>query len=213
MFYGARMIKNDLKAHTNLLVFIFVLFIMGMVFGAIIVNSMNFVQKQDLFFYLSQFFEQSLTPGGGSRGAALWKDSILYHLKYMILLFLLGISVIGMPVITVLLFIKGLVIGFSVGFLVNQMGWYGLLISSVSIAPQNILIIPVYLLAGSLALIFSLTLCKQLFIRRVHQPLLQVFLRYSLWFACLFAVLLPASMIEVFFSNTALEYVLEWIYK
>ncbi|KHE73206.1 stage II sporulation protein M, partial [Halobacillus sp. BBL2006] len=47
MQQGIRTIKNDLQSHTNIFVFIFVLFIMGMVFGAVIVNSMNFVQKQD----------------------------------------------------------------------------------------------------------------------------------------------------------------------
>ncbi|ELK44448.1 stage II sporulation protein M [Bacillus sp. SB49] len=212
MQHGVRMVQNDVKTHMNIFVFIFVLFIMGMVFGAVIVNSMNFVQKQDLFFYLEQFFEQQTSVEGSSR-AVLWQDSILYHMKYMLLLFLLGISVIGMPIITVLLFIKGLVIGFSVGFLVNQMGWYGLVISSVSIAPQNLIIIPVYLIAGSLALIFSLTLCRQLFIRKVHQPILKAFGRYSALFGVLLIILLVASLIEVFVSNSVLEYVLKWIYK
>jgi stage II sporulation protein M len=212
MQQGIRTIKNDIQSHTNIFVFIFVLFIMGMVFGAVIVNSMNFVQKQDLFFYLKQFFMQNIDMDGTPR-TILWKDSMLYHVKYLLLLFLLGISIIGMPIITVLLFIKGLVIGFSVGFLVNQMGWYGLLISSVSIAPQNLIIIPAYLIAGSLALIFSLTLCKQLFIRRVHQPLLKAFTRYSAWFGVLLIILMFSSIIEVFFSNTILEYVLRWLYK
>ncbi|WP_226579537.1 stage II sporulation protein M [Halobacillus litoralis] len=212
MQQGMRMVKNDVHTHMNIFVFIFVLFIMGMVFGAVIVNSMNFVQKQDLFFYLKQFFEQQ-TSHDGTSNAVLWRDSILYHMKYMLLLFLLGISVIGMPIITVLLFIKGLVIGFSVGFLVNQMGWYGLLISSVSIAPQNLIIIPVYLAAGSLALIFSLTLCKQLFIRRVHQPIIKAFFRYSALFGALVIILMASSVVEVFVSNTFLEIILKWIYK
>lgn len=212
MQQGVRIAKRDIQSHMNIFVFIFVLFIMGMVFGAVIVNSMNFVQKQDLFFYLKQFFEQSINTSGVGK-ATLWKDSVLYHMKYMLLLFLLGISVIGMPIITVLLFIKGLVVGFSVGFLVNQMGWYGLLISSASIAPQNVIIIPVYLIAGSLALIFSLTLCKQLFIKRVHQPILQGLVRYSILFGILLLILTIASAIEVFFSNTILEYVLRWIYE
>ncbi|MCA0982943.1 stage II sporulation protein M [Halobacillus yeomjeoni] len=212
MQQGMRMVRNDLRNHMNIFVFIFVLFIMGMVFGAVIVNSMNFVQKQDLFFYLKQFFEQNMDTAGMTK-MTLWKDSMFYHLKYMLLLFLLGISVIGMPVITVLLFVKGLVVGFSVGFLVNQMGWYGMLLSAVSIAPHNLIIIPIYLVAGSLALIFSLTLCRQLFIRKVHQPIIKGFVRYSLFFGVLILFLMLSSVIEVFFSNTLLEYVLKWIYK
>ncbi|MFG6148621.1 stage II sporulation protein M [Halobacillus sp. B23F22_1] len=209
---GVRMVKGDFNNHISIFVFIFVLFIMGMVFGAIIVNSMNFVQKEDLFFYLKQFFEQMVDRSNPDK-TALLKDSVLYHVKYMLLLFLLGISIVGMPIITVLLFIKGLVVGFSVGFLVNQMGWYGLLLSSASIAPQNLVIIPVYLLAGALALLFSLTLCKQLFIKRVHQPILQAFAKYSLLFGALLLILVTASLIEVFIAQPLLEVAVKWIYR
>ncbi|MFD2925879.1 stage II sporulation protein M [Halobacillus naozhouensis] len=212
MRQGAKMVRKDVNNHMSIFVFIFVLFIMGMIFGAVIVNSMNFVQKQDLFFYLKQFFEQMIGTEGQSK-TTLLRDSILYHIKYMLLLFLLGISIVGMPIITVLLFIKGLVVGFSVGFLVNQMGWYGLLLSSASIAPQNLLVIPVYLTAGALALIFSLTLCKQLFIRRVHQPIIQAFARYSAMFGVLLVILMGASIVEVFIANPILEVVVKWIYN
>lgn len=212
MQQGMRILKSDMKTHMNIFLFIFVLFIMGMVFGAVIVNSMNVVQKLDLFFYLEQFFEQMLSMEGISK-STLWKDSMLYHVKYMLLLFVLGISVVGMPIITVLLFIKGLVVGFSVGFLVNQMGWYGLLISSASIAPQNLLIIPIYIFAGSLALIFSLTLCKQIFIKKVHQPILQGFVRYTIMFSILLGILMISSVVEAYVSNSLLEQVLRWIYQ
>ncbi|WP_181350009.1 stage II sporulation protein M [Thalassobacillus sp. CUG 92003] len=209
---GIRLVRNDLTHHVNIYIFIFVLFFIGIIFGAIIVNSMNFIQRQDLFFYLKQFF-QLILDTEGIDSTTLWKDTFFYHLKYMLLLFILGISVIGMPVITVLLFIKGLVVGFSVGFLVNQMGWYGFIVSSVAIAPQNLLIIPIYLVAGSMALIFSMTLFRQLFVRRVHQPLLPIFGRYTITFLGLFGVLIIASLIEVFISNYALEAVIRWIYK
>ncbi|MCP3032647.1 stage II sporulation protein M [Halobacillus sp. A1] len=209
---GVKMVRNDINNHMSIFVFIFVLFIMGMVFGAIIVNSMNFVQKEDLFFYLKQFFEQMVNMESTDK-TTLLKDSILYHVKYMLLLFFLGISIVGMPIITVLLFIKGLVVGFSVGFLVNQMGWYGLLLSSASIAPQNLLIIPVYLLAGALALLFSLNLCKQLFIKRVHQPILQAFARYSLLFGALLLLLIGAAVVEVFIAHPLLEVAVKWVYK
>ncbi|WP_082233929.1 stage II sporulation protein M [Halobacillus massiliensis] len=212
MHRNVKLVKKDIHNHMSIFVFIFVLFIMGMIFGAIIVNSMNFVQKEDLFFYLKQFFEQMTLSEDTSRSSLL-KESMFYHIKYMLLLFFLGISIIGMPVITVLLFIKGLVVGFSVGFLVNQMGWYGLLLSSASIAPQNILIIPIYLFAGALALLFSLTLCKQLFIKRVHQPIMQAFAKYSALFGLLTACLMVASVIEVFIAQPLLDAAVTWLFK
>src|SRR5690625_5989422 len=86
------------------------------------------------------------------------KRCFIYHLNYLLLLFILGLTIIGLPIIWVLIFIKGLVVGFSVGFIVNQLGLNGLLIATLSIAPQNIIIIPVYIIAASLSMIFSLGL-------------------------------------------------------
>ena len=46
------------REHSSIFLFIVVLFLMGVIFGAIVVNSMSFTQKEDLFYYLSQFFGQ-----------------------------------------------------------------------------------------------------------------------------------------------------------
>ena len=57
-------------------------------------------------------------------------------------------------VILILLFIKGMVVGFTVGFLVSQMGWQGFMLAFVSILPQNLIIIPVFIIMAALSVIF-----------------------------------------------------------
>lgn len=84
------------------------------------------------------------------------------------MLFVLGLSVIGLPAVWILLFLKGMVVGFSVGFIVNQLEMKGLFLAALSIAPQNLLVIPIYIVAGSLSMIFSLTLLGKLFSRKFH---------------------------------------------
>ncbi|WP_138416833.1 stage II sporulation protein M [Aquibacillus sediminis] len=212
MYKKRTLATEHINNHGVIYFFVLVLFLIGIIFGAIIVNSMNWIQKQDLFFYLEQFFTQML-EGPIVEKQEMLKSSFFYHLKYLLLLFVLGLSVIGMPVIWILLFIKGLVVGFSVGFFVNQMGWQGLLFAAASIAPQNLIIIPVYLIAGSVAMIFSLTLIRKIFTRRLQQPIFQPFLRYSLLFISLILIISVASMIESFVSNEAMEIVIRSIYQ
>src|SRR5690625_6484851 len=86
--------------------FIIFLFLTGIIFGAFIVNSMNFIQKQDLFFHLEQFFGQIATQKIMTH-SDIFKQSFFYHLKYLLFLFILGISIIGLPLIWILLFLKG----------------------------------------------------------------------------------------------------------
>ncbi len=186
------------KYHT-IYIFTIILFITGIIFGAIIVNSMNFVQKQDLYFYLERFFLSYLQEDAVTH-ESLFKNAFFYHIQFLALLFFLGLAVIGLPIIWVLLFVKGVAIGFTVGFFVNQLGIKGLLFSFSAIAPQNLIIIPIYIIASCFAMIFSLTLLQSMFSKRYKQPILQIFYRYISVFIGLLIVVSIAALLESFVS-------------
>src|SRR5699024_11557384 len=138
------LLSQHLNEQKIIYLFISILFFTGIVFGSVLVNSMNFVQKQDLFFYLEQFFSFTIHEQGVEHYTLL-RESFFFHLKYLGLISILGLSVIGLPVIWGLIFIKGLVIGFSVGFIVSQLGSDGLLFAAFTVVPHNLLVIPVYI--------------------------------------------------------------------
>ncbi|RLL48147.1 stage II sporulation protein M [Oceanobacillus piezotolerans] len=206
------LIFEHIKEHAKIYLFMIILFLTGIIFGAIIVNSMHFIQKQDLFFYLERFFGQIVNEHGIENNIIL-KESFLYHAKYLFLLFLLGLSVIGLPLIWVLLYVKGLVIGFSVGFLVNQLGIKGLLLASLSIAPQNVIIIPIYIIAGSVAMIFSLILLGKLFSRRPSESIVQPFSRYAGAFVLLVGISFLASIVEAYVANNSMTLLIQSLYE
>src|SRR5699024_7046932 len=97
------------------------------------------------------------------------------------------------------------VIGFSVGFIVNQLGGQGLLLATLSIAPQNMIIIPVYIIAGSLSMIFSLLLFYKLFGRSVSYSIGRPFMQYAFFFVILLLLSLASSLIETFIANEAFK--------
>src|SRR5690606_186698 len=160
--------KIEISEYSSIYLFMFILFLVGIVFGAVVVNSMSFIQKQDLLFYLQQFFGH-VQEGTLIRGFDLFQSSLFYHIKYISFIFILGLSIIGIPIIWIFIFMKGVVIGFSVGFLVNQIEWQGFFVAITSIAPQNLFIIPAYIIAGSFAMIFSLHLIRKLFSSRIYK--------------------------------------------
>lgn len=211
MYKNSFLVWEHIKNHSTIYLFMIILFLTGIIFGAVVVNSMDFIQKQDLFFYLERFFVQ-ITEGVSIEKQDIFWQSFVYHAKYLILIFVLGLSVIGLPLVWVLLFVKGMVVGFSVGFMVNQLGLKGLLLSSLSIAPQNIIIIPVYIAAGTLSMIFSLGLLNKLFSRRNNQQILQPFLRYCLIFVLLLVFSLIAAFMEAYIANRVMEELIKSIY-
>ncbi|MGD6815670.1 stage II sporulation protein M [Metabacillus sp. 113a] len=208
------MMANHIKNHSSIYLFVCVLFMMGVIFGAIIVNSMTFSQKEDLFFYLSRFFGQ-VTDGKVADAGEMFQQSFMHNIKYLGLIWILGISIIGLPIILIMLFLKGMVVGFTVGFLVNQMGWNGFVLSFVSILPQNVLIIPCFIVLSAASISFSLKLAVYLLNKKrsMQDSPLQSFSKYALIFAGIFVLIAGASILEAFASPELMKAVVQLVNK
>ncbi|CAM3873698.1 stage II sporulation protein M [Mesobacillus zeae] len=201
---------THLQEYSSVYLFVIVLFLMGVIFGAVIVNSLSFTQKEDLFFYLSEFFGQA-SAGKVAETRDLFVQSFLHNSKFIGLIWLLGISIIGLPVILILLFMKGMVVGFTVGFLVNQMGWQGFLLSFVSILPQNLVIIPIFIVTAALSVIFSLKMIRNQFMKKLNQPVLPLFMRYMGAFLAAIVFIAAAAGIEAVLAPALLKSVIHTI--
>lgn len=66
---------RHLEENKTLYAFVGVLFLMGVIFGAIIVNSLSLNQKQDLYTYLSRFFVQAAEGGFTSKSDMFFRVS------------------------------------------------------------------------------------------------------------------------------------------
>lgn len=200
-------IATHFRENSSIYLFVVVLFLMGVIFGAIVVNSLSFTQKEDLYYYLSQFFGQ-VSDGKVAASSDLFWQSFLHNSKYMGLMWILGISIIGLPVILVLLFIKGLVVGFTVGFLVNQMGWSGFLLSFVSILPQNLIIIPLFIFGATISVSFSLKMIRKQFMKNLGQPVAPLLTKYGIAYLGTVLFVLVAAGVEAYLSPPLMKSVI-----
>lgn len=84
----------------------------------------------------------------------LFKLSIFYNLTFALLTFLVGILNLGF-LVPLIMFIKGSFIGISVGHLLFNYSWKGLLVSIFGIYPQYLIYIPCIIGLGALAMTMS----------------------------------------------------------
>ncbi|TLS35667.1 stage II sporulation protein M [Pseudalkalibacillus caeni] len=204
-------ISSHIQDHLSVYTFIVVLFLMGIIFGAIIVNSLSLSQKQDLYLYLTRFFGQ-VSEGEFASSGDMLSQSFMHYMKYIGLMWLLGLTIIGLPIILVMLFLKGIVVGFTVGFLVNQMSWPGFMLSFVSVLPQNVLSVPAFIIVGTASVTFSLKVMRQLFVKQRTEPILPQFFRYSLLVVTVGLILGLASVFEAYISPLLIKAVVGSIF-
>jgi len=196
--------QNNLSLYTFTTILIFI----GIFFGAIIVNSLNIEQKNDLYLYLTRFFKQIINEPGMS-AFDLFNQSFSHYLKYIGLIWILGISVIGLPIILILLFLKGIVVGFTVGFFVSQMGIKGFFLALVSVLPQNLILIPAFIIIGVASISFSLRMIRMQF-KKSH-PFAPLFIRYSLLMIGVIGLIVLSSSIEAWVSPILMKAIIKFI--
>lgn len=98
--------RQSFKDQTILYIFVGVLFLVGVLFGALMVNALSLEQQQDMARYLNHFFINVQDGGGLTDSSSFWNIAAV-HLKWIGLIWILGLSVIGLPGILILDFLKG----------------------------------------------------------------------------------------------------------
>ncbi|WP_068616983.1 stage II sporulation protein M [Paenibacillus tuaregi] len=197
--------SHTLKDQTPLYVFVTVLFLMGVIFGALMVNALTLEQQQDLSRYLGDFFT-SFNQEDSAGLSSFWSIAVL-NLKWIGLIWVLGLSVIGLPGILIIDFLKGVLIGFSVGCLVGQFTWKGMLFALVSIAPHNLVLIPVLLICSVAAVTFSLNIIRSRVMLRGHGSLAKPFFNYSGLVLMMAVLILGISSFETWVTPVLIGWV------
>jgi len=151
-------IKKHIKEHLLIYFLVALCFLIGISVGAFTVKIINIHQKQELIAYLRGFFQ--LFSGSQLRGADILKESLKNNLQLLLLNWILGVIIIGLPVVFVIIGFKGFVIGFTVGLLIEEFKLYGGLLFLFSVLPQNMIYIPIFIYAAVLSIAHSLLVIK-----------------------------------------------------
>jgi len=130
----------------------------GIVMGIYSVRYMGGFEKSDLLSYLKNF---STTINSSSINyKSILLETIKSNISMLLVVWFLGLTMIGIPVILIIDIIKGFTIGFSISFIINSMGIKGMWFSLLGVLPQNIIYIPCIIFASVLAMEFSLMILK-----------------------------------------------------
>ncbi|WP_248930846.1 stage II sporulation protein M [Paenibacillus hamazuiensis] len=203
--YKNMQLSKYAKEHLSLYIFVAVILVTGVIFGAVMVNALSLEQKQEITRYLGNFF-LTVDQGGLTDAQTSLSQVFSMHIKWVLIIWILGLSVIGLPLILILDFLKGVLVGFTVGYLAGQLSWKGMLFALVAVVPQNLIVIPVLIVSSVTAMSFSIYLVKHRFMQRkgsVAQPLIG----YTSTILAMGALLLAVSAFEAYVSPVMMKWV------
>ncbi|MCQ4635383.1 stage II sporulation protein M [Anaerovorax odorimutans] len=128
-------------------------FLTGISTGIFLELTMAADEKSSLAGYLQQYLYMD---SGSVDYPNPFLSSLTSNLLLLLIIFLAGLSALGFPAALAALTYKGMALGFCTGLIVETLKDKGILVILTSLVPQNLILIPVFILASAAAVNYGL---------------------------------------------------------
>ena len=131
-------ISNNIKE----IVCIVALFLIGIIISIIFINNVNEIQKNEITSYVQDYISNVKEGKNINQKAVFW-DSIKSNAIFTIILWLAGLTIIGIPIVYITIIFKGFTLGYTISVLTAIFGiGKGSLFALGGMFLQNLIAIP-----------------------------------------------------------------------
>lgn len=201
-------LKSKIKTNKKFSIFLFVLILVGAITGALFLTILSNTDKELICDYLNSYITSIKTKQPDY--VSIFFNSILNSSLTAIAIWLLGLSVVGIPVMLFLFFCKAFTLGFSVAsiFLVYHIN--GSLFALFSIFPHQI----INLLAYGILMIYALSVSIKMIeavLKKKNFDFKTIMGKYSLILGFSLFLLLLGSIYETFALQNLLKFIIPFL--
>lgn len=168
-----KLLKEHIRQYWVIYLTLSGVYLAGIVFGAIGVGALSGTESTQLV----QFLDKLLTSQPTFLDSNFLMQLAREQFIIMAGIWLLGLTVIGTPLIYLIVFIRGFVFGFTISFIIGVKGFWGLGLIIISVLLPAVAGIPLLLLGAGIATIFSFLLLRG---KTAGESLRREFFYYSL---------------------------------
>ena len=199
-------LRLKVKVNKNLFVFLLVFILVGVASGAVFSSVLNKADSKMVSDYLNNFMKMI------ENNKPLLKESFintsLINIGVSLLIWILGISLVGILLVLPILFIKSFILGFTIGSIINNFNFKGILISFIYVVPHQIVNIFTYMIVCAYAIIISYRLFECVRKKKVLD-FKKIMNRYSFILFFSLIVLFITSLYEVFILPSIMKYMIK----
>lgn len=200
---GLAIIMPDKKINT----FVLFIILLGIISGAIFLVVLKEVDHSLVIEKINTFFNSINTNNISNTKAAT--DAFIKNLIFIVIIWVLGMSIIGIVINIFLIYLKSFMIGFSISAFFLTFKYKGLLAAFIYVFPTSIINILVYLLLGVYSIIFTINLWKIIFIKDRELNMKRFIKKYFLVFGICLILIIISSLTEGFLVPSLLKLVIK----
>lgn len=197
-------LKEELKKENNLIILILAIFIIGLVVGSLFVN---FITKDDKTLLINQvetYFSSVKSLDKKVFGINAFTPNLINNELQIFLIFALGLSILGIPVVILIMFFKGFMLGVTLATFILKYQLLGVLPSLLYIFPCFIIYIIIYTLISFFAVSTSLKFLKAI-IKKDNLSFKKFLGKYLLCFLICLVLIIINTLLDTFLTPILLK--------
>lgn len=197
-------LKEELKKEKNLIILILAIFIIGLVVGSLFVN---FITKDDKTLLINQvetYFSSVKSLDKKVFGINAFTPNLINNELQIFLIFALGLSILGIPVVILIMFFKGFMLGVTLATFILKYQLLGVLPSLLYIFPCFIIYIIIYTLISFFAVSTSLKFLKAI-IKKDNLSFKKFLGKYLLCFLICLVLIIINTLLDAFLTPILLK--------
>jgi len=201
-------IKSIIIPNKKTNIFAISILFLGIILGAIFVNIIG-LNDQNLVIEKIKLFVDNINSNNINNIQAL-KNSLFTNITYISLIWILGMTIIGIIFNLFLLFTKGFILGFSIAAFILTYSYKGICISSLYLLIGQLLNIIAILIITIYSITFTIKLIKQIISKNnQHNNLLKFLKTYSIIFLITITISIISSLSESFLLPTLIKLIVK----
>lgn len=201
-------LKSIFIINKQIVIFLLGLSIIAVIAGAFYITILNKTDQTLIEKSIIGFFDS--IKNNNFNYMFSFKNAILNNIGFILLIWLLGISVIGIPIIIFLFFSKVFTLGFSISSIIFNYKLKGTLLSLFYVFPHHIINIYIYIVLIAYAISLSLKIIDSIIKRKIIDFKL-VMNKYLYVLLISFIVIIITTLLEVFMVPSLMKFIMSVI--
>lgn len=201
-------LKSKIKTNKKFTIFLAVLVIVGVILGSFFITILSKSDQTLVKEYLNNYMEVVKT--GKFDYISVFINSLLNGGITAFAIWMLGISIVGIPVILFLFFCKAFTLGFSIGSLFFVYQWKGSILSFFYLFPHQIITLIAYGTLTIYALSVSIKMIEAVFKKKTID-FRAIMGKYSMILGISIGFLLISSLLETFLMPNIMKWILSFL--
>ena len=187
--------------------FVVAVLFLGVITGAIFANIIDLNDKKLVLDKIQLFISNINNREINSLLA--FKNSIITNLSYSLIIWILGLTIIGIIFNIFLLYIKGFIFGFSLSAFILTYSYKGIILSILYTFFGQVLNLIVVMILSIYSIMFTTTFIKNLLHNKNNNNIQKLFKNYSIIFLITIILSLISSVSEAFLFPTLIRIIIK----